>query len=128
MTKEKETVHTFGWYLRSYISDIRAKGATPVVCSLVPRNRWQNGKIDQTDGHAAWAREVAAAEKVAFVDLNGLLAARYNELGQEKTTALFADKTTHTTWAGAEMTAQTVNDGLRALAPDPVERFLRPGM
>ena len=68
------------------------------------------------------------AEKVAFLDLNGLLAARYNELGQEKTTALFADKTTHTTWAGAEITAQTVNDALRSLAPDPVERFLRPGM
>ena len=128
MTKEKETVHTFGWYLRAYISDIRAKGATPVVCSLVPRNRWHEGRIDQTDGHASWAREVAMAEKAAFLDLNGLLAARYNALGQEKVTALFADKTTHTTWTGAEMTAQIVNDGLRALPQDPVERFLRPGM
>jgi lysophospholipase L1-like esterase len=128
VTKAKETVHTFGWYLRSYISDIRSKGATPVVCSLVPRNRWTDGKIDQTDGHAAWAREVATTEKVEFIDLNGLLAARYNEMGQEKTTAIFADKTTHTNWAGAELIAHTVNDGLRALKPDPVARFLRPGM
>ncbi|MGD1032461.1 MAG: rhamnogalacturonan acetylesterase [Opitutaceae bacterium] len=128
VTKQKETVHTFGWYLRSYIADIRSKGAVPIVCSLVPRNRWTDGKIDQTDGHAAWAREVATAEKAAFLDLNGLLAARYNEMGQEKVTAIFADKTTHTTWAGAEMTAQTVNDALRALPDDPVRRFLRPGM
>ena len=30
----KETVHSFGWYLRRYITDTKAKGATPIVCSL----------------------------------------------------------------------------------------------
>jgi lysophospholipase L1-like esterase len=128
MTKDNETVHAFGWYLRGYIADIRAKGATPVVCSLVPRNRWADGKIAPADAHADWARAVATAGNVAFIDLNGLLAARYNELGQEKTTALFADKTTHTTWEGAELTAQVVDQALRALPQDPVAAFLRPGM
>jgi lysophospholipase L1-like esterase len=128
VTHEKETVHTFGWYLRGYIADVRAQGATPIVCTLVPRNRWAGGKVVTTDGHADWARAVAAAEHVALLDLNALLAARYDELGEEKTTALFADRTTHTTWEGAELTAQVVDQALRALPQDPVALFLRPGM
>jgi lysophospholipase L1-like esterase len=125
----KETVHTFGWYLRSYIADIRAKGATPVLCTLVPRNNWTNGKITRTpDTHADWTRAVGKAENVGVVDLNEQIAVRYDALGQEATTALFADKTTHTTWAGAELSAQVVVEGLRALPKNPVAAFLRPGM
>ena len=125
----KETVHTFGWYLRSYIADIRAKGATPVLCTLVPRNNWTNGKITRTpDTHADWTRAVGKAENVGVVDLNEAIAVRYDALGQEATTALFADKTTHTTWAGAELSAQVVVEGLRALPKNPVAAFLRPGM
>src|SRR3546814_677600 len=33
-TQQKETVHTFGWYLRQYIAEAREKGAEVVVCSL----------------------------------------------------------------------------------------------
>src|ERR1051326_1333018 len=32
-TGKKETVHSYGWYLRKYIGDTRAKGATPIVLS-----------------------------------------------------------------------------------------------
>ena len=61
-----ETVHTFGWYLRKYIADTGAKGATPIVCSLIPRNIWQNGKIARPhDSHADWAREVARSAESA---------------------------------------------------------------
>jgi rhamnogalacturonan acetylesterase len=35
---KKETVCSFGWYIRKYIEDAKAKGATPIVCSLIPRN------------------------------------------------------------------------------------------
>ena len=38
ITKQTETVHTFGWYMRKYIADSRARRATPIVCSLIPRN------------------------------------------------------------------------------------------
>ena len=31
LTKKHETVHSYGWYLRKFIADARAKGATPVV-------------------------------------------------------------------------------------------------
>ena len=42
---EKETIHTYGWYLRQYASDAKAKGAMLVICSPVPRNAWSDGKI-----------------------------------------------------------------------------------
>ena len=45
-----ETVYTFGHYLEQYIKDARAHGATPILCSLVPRKIWKDGKIErQTD-------------------------------------------------------------------------------
>src|SRR5436305_7465172 len=45
ITKQHEVVHTYGWYLRKFITDTKAKGATPIVCSLVPRKIWKDGKI-----------------------------------------------------------------------------------
>jgi len=128
-TKEKEAVHTFGWYLRRYIAEIREKEATPILCTLVPRNRWQDGKIARNpDSHADWTRAVAAAEKVPLVDLNELIAKKYDALGEPAVTALFADKAVHTTWAGAELNALTVVEGLRGLEPNPLAGHLRPTM
>ena len=33
ITKQHEVVHTYGWYLRKFIADTRAKGATPIMCT-----------------------------------------------------------------------------------------------
>ena len=124
-TKQSETVHTYGWYLRKYIAETRAKGATPIVCSLVPRKIWKDGKIQRNkDSHAGWAEQVAQTEGVAFVDLNELIAHRYDALGQQKVDALFADEHTHTTAAGAELSASCVVAGLKALKDDPLDVFL----
>jgi lysophospholipase L1-like esterase len=121
-----ETIHTYGWYLRRYISDIRAKGATPIVCSLVPRNIWEGGKIARPrDSHADWARDVAQAEGVGFLDLHERIAQRYDPMGEEAVTALFADKRTHTGRAGAEMSAAIVVSALRALPQNPVAKYLQ---
>jgi broad specificity phosphatase PhoE len=45
ITKKKEVVHTYGWYLRKFIEDTKAQGGTPIVCSLIPRNDWTDGKV-----------------------------------------------------------------------------------
>ena len=37
-TGQPVTVHSYGWYLRRYIADTKAKGAIPVVLSPIPRN------------------------------------------------------------------------------------------
>lgn len=125
-TKQKETVHTWGWYLRQYLDEIQAKGATPIVCSLVPRKIWREGRVVRNkDTFAGWAAEVAADRHVAFIDLNERIAERYDSLGPEKVDALFADPHTHTSEAGAKIGAACVIEGLHALAVDPLAPYLR---
>ncbi|MBC8095800.1 MAG: rhamnogalacturonan acetylesterase [Akkermansiaceae bacterium] len=127
MTRQQEVVHSYGWYLRQFISETRAKGATPMVCSLVPRKTWKDGKISRhQDSYAGWAGQVARAEGVAFLDLNELIARHYEELGPEKVEPLFGDAHTHTSAAGAELNARCVVEGLKGLPQNPLESFLRP--
>jgi lysophospholipase L1-like esterase len=123
---QHEIVLTFGGYLRKYIADTRARGATPIVCSLVPRKTWTDGKIARSrDSHAGWAEQVATAEGVAFVNLNEIVAQRYDALGPEKVEPLFGDEHTHTSAAGAELNARCVIAGLKALTNNPLAPYLR---
>jgi lysophospholipase L1-like esterase len=130
-TKEKQTLHSWGWYLRSYIADARAKGVTPLVCSLIPRKTWgKDGRIARNkDTFAGWAQQVAAAEKVPFLDLNELIAARYDALGHDEVMKLFPavtpDEHTHTNMAGAQFNAGVVVSALKALPDDPLAAYLR---
>lgn len=124
-TGKVETVHTYGWYLRKYIADVKAKGATPILCSLVPRKIWDGDHIvRQTATYRGWAQQVAAAEHVGFVDLNEIIARRYDALGPAAVDPLFGDPHTHTTMAGAVLNAESVVSGLRALPGDPVAMYL----
>jgi lysophospholipase L1-like esterase len=119
-------VHTFGWYLKQFIAETRAKGATPIVCSLVPRKMWKDGKIDRNDeDFGKWAREVAESEKTPFLDLNEWIAREYDRLGAEQVEPLFADEHTHTSRQGAELNATIVARGLRALAEVPLDSYLK---
>ena len=124
LTHRRETVHTYGWYLRQYVAEARAKGATPIVCSPIPRKIWKDGRIVRTrESYAGWAEAVAREERAAFVDLDEIIARRYDALGPEKVDPLFADPHTHTSRAGAELNAECVLAGLKALDPDPVARY-----
>lgn len=127
LTGRRETVHTYGWYLRHYIREARAHGARPIVCSPVPRKRWTDDKIARGQGgYGDWARTVAEEEAAAFIDLGELIAARYDELGPEAVDAMFADAHTHTSLAGARLGAAVVATALAQLPDDPLRDFLRP--
>jgi lysophospholipase L1-like esterase len=118
-----ETVHTYGWYLRKYVEDTKAKGATPILCSLIPRKTWKDGKIVRNDkDYAGWARQVAEQEHVGFIDLNNIIADKYDALGEAAVEPLFADPHTHTSLEGAEINATAVVMGLKRLTNDPVAK------
>ena len=127
VTGKHEVVHTYAWYLRRYVADTRAKGATPILCTLIPRMIWNDGKIvRESDTYAGWARQVALSENVPLLDLNERIAARYDMMGPEAVKRLFADPHTHTSRAGAEMNAAIVVEALRALRKNPLADYLLP--
>jgi lysophospholipase L1-like esterase len=125
MTKRHEVVQTYGWYLRRYVADTRARGATPVIASHVPRNIPENGVFPRNlDTYAGWAAEVARAEGAAFIDLNELIAREYDALGPERVAPLFSGDHTHTSLEGARLNARIVIGALKALPENPVEGYL----
>lgn len=136
LTGKRETVYSYGGYLRKYILETRAKGATPVVVSLIPRKAWieegpDAGKVRRNKGdYAGWAEQVARMEKVGFIDLNELAARRYDEMGREGVMKMFPvtvpDERIHTNWAGAALNAQLVVGGLKALGDPRMASFLKP--
>ena len=121
-----ETVRSYGWYLRKYISDAHAKGAIPIVLSPIPRNIWKDGKIVREDqGLGLWAKQAAAQQGALFIDFNRILAERLDALGQTKTAELFAGTDhTHTAPAGAEFNAAAMVGALRGLAGCPLAKDL----
>jgi lysophospholipase L1-like esterase len=127
-TGKVETVYSYGWYLRRYIADAKAKGATPVVLSLVARDISKDGKVERaTESYTKWAREAAEQGGAAFIDLNNLTATRFETEGRERThTQLFGTNDhTHTTVLGAAVNAECVADGLRTLTNCALKEFLR---
>lgn len=127
LTGQRETVHSYGWYLRQYIREARANGAEPIVCSPVPRKKWAAGKIVRNQGnYGEWAETIAREESVPFIDLGELIAARYDELGLEKVDALFGDAHTHTSLAGAKLNAEIVAAALGKLPDNLLSFFLNP--
>lgn len=126
LTRKHEVVHTFGWYLKRFITDTRARGATPIVLSPIPRNIWKDGKVIRASSdYGKWAAEVAKSESAFFIDLNEIVARRYEAIGPEKVKSLyFLEDHTHTTPVGAQVNAASVVEGLRALKNCPLADFL----
>jgi rhamnogalacturonan acetylesterase len=122
MTGQFEVVRTFGWYLKKYITDARERGAIPIVCSLVPRRIWKEGKVVRDD-RALWASQAARAAGAPFVDLNDIVARRYEEVGADGVLKLFADEHTHTNQAGALFNAGAVVEGLKKIR-SPLTKYL----
>jgi lysophospholipase L1-like esterase len=128
ITKKKEVVHTYGWYLRKYIAEARAKGVTPIVLSPVPRcprRQVEKGAVEK-NGYVGWAEKVAKEEKALFIDLNRLIMARW--VGMEPADIrgkyFTAADGTHTNPAGAELNSGCVAEGLRGLKECGLKDYL----
>lgn len=122
VTHEKETIHSYGWYLRQYVRDAKSKGANVIICSPPPRNTWVDGKIVRgLDGYAGWAEEAAKLSGALFIDLNKISADKYDALGQEGTRPLFNDFQ-HSRKAGARLNAESAVTGIKGLKDCPLAK------
>ena len=129
ITKQPETVHTYGWYMRKYIADARAKGMTPILCTPVPHcpaNPVKDGDIEKSI-YVNMATAVAASEKALFINLNQLAMAHYatNTPDGIKHQWFTAADNTHSSPAGAELNAGCVVAGIRALDTCPLRDYLK---
>ncbi|WP_303921430.1 rhamnogalacturonan acetylesterase [Draconibacterium sediminis] len=112
----KETVHTYGWYIKKYIEDAKAKGVSVIVLSQIPRNEWPDGKVERVDdNYGKWAREAAKAEKAFFIDLNNAIAVEYEAMGPKIVKQFFPGDHTHTNVYGARFNALTLTEEIQNL-------------
>ena len=123
--KVQETVYSYGWYMRKYVRETKEKGAVPIVCSLIPRNNWKDGKVGRsTDNYALWAEQIAKEEGAYFVDLNKLIADKYDELGEAEVSKFFHGDKTHTGLEGAKMNVEIVIQQLILQNPGELARYI----
>lgn len=127
-TGEKETVYTYGGYMRKYINDVRAQGGYPILMSLTPRNAYdEKGKIVRKP-HTQWLMQVAAEEGVPFVDLNEISGKKLDAYGPWKTSYHFFLDKIHTSRFGAMMNARSAAEGIMAShnpALNPLKAMMR---
>ncbi len=109
---------TYGSWLRTYIVEVRSRGATPLlVTSPERRNFDTQGRIRPTLAeYAAAMRAVAREQGVALLDLNASSIRFYEALGPAIAPSAFAangdDKTHHNEYGGRQL-ARAVIEGLR---------------
>jgi len=122
--KMKEMVHSYGWYMRKYVNEAKAKGAVPIVCSPVPRDNWKDGKIRRTE-YTGWAKQIAEENGAYFIDLNDRIAVAYEQMDTAKVNGFFPADHTHTNKEGAELNAQKVVEGIKDLKKCKLKNYLR---
>lgn len=128
-TGKPETVHTFGWYMRKYAQDVKAKGATPILLSHIPRNMYTSkdsvAVIRNDKGYGAWTKEAAKMEKVPYVDANKLIADQLDKLGKDSIPKLYYGDHTHTSLAGAKLNAKTIAEGIKASKDKQLKKLIK---
>ena len=129
-TGVKETVYTYGEYMRRFIHDVKAKGAHALLCSLTPRNAWDDKdstiitRVNKTFG--LWAKQVAEEENVPFIDLNEISARKFEKFGKEKVKYMFYLDRIHTSRFGARVNAESAIEGIRNYKGLELASYLKP--
>lgn len=120
----QETVYSFGQYLRMYIDEAVALGATPILCSRTPRGSFSNGTLSLDNNYRQWARTVAEEKGVAFIDLEGVANPIYTAFGEWKVTQLYYNGTLHTSLLGAWHNAWCAALSIAADESNPLRQYL----
>jgi rhamnogalacturonan acetylesterase len=121
----RETVHSYGWYIRQFVRAAKAKGATPIVLSMIPRNIFKEGKVVRAGNFGIWAKEVADQEGVLFIDLNAITADKYDAMGPGTVKNFFSGDHTHTNKEGAQINAASVVEGIKQTKACKLNAYLK---
>jgi len=145
-SKEKKerysTPDTFRMNLRRFIKEARNKKAIPILFTPVSRRKFDSSgtALETHLEYSAYVREVAAAEKVLFIDLDKKSRELYQQFGKENSRLLFLqlapgenpnypegkEDNTHFNELGARLIAQIVLAELRAQHTELTNRIIMP--
>lgn len=129
-TGKKETVYTYGEYMRRFVHETKAKGAHPILFSLTPRLAFDDKdstritRVNKTFG--LWAKQVAEAEQIPFIDLNDITADRFEKYGLVKTKYMFYKDRIHSSRFGAMENATSAAEGIRNYPGLELAHYLKP--
>lgn len=136
------TPDTFRMNLTRFVTEARAKKAIPVLFTPVSRRKFDSTgtAIETHKAYSAYVKEVAAQEKVLFVDLDTKSRELYQQFGKNDSKLLFMqlkpgehpnypegrDDNTHFNELGARLIAQLILKEVKAIIPDLAERVIIP--
>ncbi|WP_257669695.1 rhamnogalacturonan acetylesterase [Parapedobacter tibetensis] len=127
ITRQQETVYTYGRYLAAFVQEAKSKGATVYICSPIPRNNWKGGTVaTSTESYPQWAKQIAEQQDAYYIDLHERIVTKYNGMGSAKVQAYFTEADhTHTNETGARMNAKTVAETIASLVQNPLKEYLK---
>jgi len=136
------TPDTFRMNLQRFIKEARDKKAIPILFTPVSRRKFDSSGIalETHLEYSAYVREVAAGEKVLFIDLDKKSRDLYQQFGKENSKLLFLqlapgenpnypdgkEDNTHFNELGARLIAQIVLAELRAQHIELTNRIIMP--
>lgn len=123
---KEENVHSYGWYMRQYVKEAKAKGMHPIVLSYIPRCPRPGSATQPAEpvkvpaeltSYALWAQQVAREENVPFLDLFRLVLKTYAGRDPAEINKEFFSpgEYTHTNKVGAKHNAECVVEGIKSL-------------
>ena len=121
VTRNNQTVHTYGWYMGKMAADALAKGARVCLLTVTTRNIWTNPKVKFADGtpvgplpadydpkqdkiergtsngkFTQWTKDLGQKLHLPVLDLTNLCADKYEAMGRGRSTSSTATTTTLT--------------------------------
>ena len=136
------TPDTFRMNLTRFVTETRAKRATPVLLTPVSRRKFDTTgtALETHKEYSAYVKEVAAKENVLLIDLDTKSRELYQQFGKEDSKLLFMqlkpgehpnypdgrDDNTHFNELGARLIAQLVLKEIKELNIELTERMFVP--
>ncbi len=126
-TGRQEMVYTFGGYTRRFVNEVRARGATPILLTLTPRNAYTDEDTLRIDRKATtftpWLQQLARELDAPLIDLNDLSATKLERYGRWKADYHFFGDKIHSSAFGARMNAASFAEGLESCPHPDVARL-----
>ncbi|MBQ8487591.1 MAG: hypothetical protein IJ533_08090 [Prevotella sp.] len=118
-----KSADVFETYMNKYIDEVRALGATPILCSRTPR--CSSGKPSADNTYRPRGIAVAKAKGVSYIDLQAQAMPMYTAFGTWKTTQFYQDGKLHTSLLGAWHNAYCHALAIAADKDNPLYPYLK---